>query len=140
MGTELTAAPYELVWNTTGVANGSHTVSAVARDAAGHETSTSVVVNVMNDSTPPVVTLSLEADAVVAATVSIAAVASDDIGVTGVQLLVDGVPIGAELTAAPYETLWNTTEVANGIHTVSASARDAAGHETTTSVAVLVAN
>jgi hypothetical protein len=139
-GPEATAAPYELMWNTAGLANGSHTVSAVARDAAGHETSTSVVVNVLNDSAPPVVTLSLEADAVVAATVPIAAVASDDIGVTGVQLLVDGVLMGTELTAAPYGMDWNTLDVLNGSHTITAIARDAAGHEATTSVAVTVAN
>jgi len=140
VGSEVATAPYELAWNTLGVGNGSHTVSATARDAAGHVTTASVVVTVFNDVTPPVVTLSLEINAVVAGTVTIAAVASDDVGVTGVELLVDGVPLGAQVAAAPYENSWDTTAVANGIHTVTATAHDAAGHVTTTSVPVLVAN
>ena len=140
VGSEVATAPYELAWNTLGVGNGSHTVSATARDAAGHVTTASVVVTVFNDVTPPVVTLSLEINAVVAGTVTIAAVASDDVGVTGVELLVDGVPLGAQVAAAPYDNSWDTTAVANGIHTVTATAHDAAGHVTTTSVPVLVAN
>src|SRR5439155_20404992 len=55
LGSELTAGPYTLVWNTTGVPNGSHTLSAVARDAAGNTTtSAAVTVTVNNDLTPPV--------------------------------------------------------------------------------------
>ena len=55
MGSELTAGPYAIVWNTTGVPNGSHTLSAVARDAAGNTATSDVVaVTVNNDITPPV--------------------------------------------------------------------------------------
>ena len=37
LGSEFTAAPYTLSWNTTTVANGCYTLSAVARDAAGSQ-------------------------------------------------------------------------------------------------------
>ena len=139
-GAEDDAAPYELVWNTAAVANGTHTVSAIARDAAGHQTTTSVVVTVVNDSAAPSVTLNLEADANVSGTIAVVASATDDVGVTSVLLLLDGVPMGAELTAAPYEVAWNTGDAANGAHTITAIARDAAGHQTTVSVAVNVTN
>src|SRR2546426_9194324 len=55
LGSELTVGPYTLAWNTTGVPNGSHTLTAVARDAAGNTaTSAAVSVTVNNDLTPPV--------------------------------------------------------------------------------------
>ena len=45
-----TTAPYELAWDTAAVANGAHTLTAAARDAAGHETASAAVsVTVTND-------------------------------------------------------------------------------------------
>src|SRR5205807_9961527 len=43
LGTQDTTAPYSVSWNTTTVANGSHTLTAVARDAGGNITTSSVV-------------------------------------------------------------------------------------------------
>ena len=139
-GPEVDAAPYELVWHTSDVANGTHTITAIARDAAGHHTTASVVVAVANDHAAPAVTLDLEPNAVVTGTIPVAASATDDIGVTSVQLLLDGIPMSAAMTAAPYATVWNTAGSTNGAHTITAIARDAAGHEATVSVAVTVAN
>jgi hypothetical protein len=49
LGAEDTAAPYELAWDTAGVPNGSHTLTAVARAAAGNSaTSAPVTVTVAN--------------------------------------------------------------------------------------------
>src|SRR5207245_763294 len=58
-------------------------------------------------------------------------------GVAGVQFLLDGANLGAEVTAAPYSVRWDTNTAANGTHTLSARARDAAGN-TATSAAVTV--
>jgi hypothetical protein len=54
-GGEDTAAPYSVPWNTTAWSNGSHTITAVARDAAGNRTTSSpVMVTVSNaPSAPP---------------------------------------------------------------------------------------
>ncbi len=69
------------------------------------------------------------------------ATASDDIGVSGVQFLLDGASLGSEDTAAPYDVSWNSASVANGSHTVAARARDASGKVTTSGpVVLLVAN
>src|SRR2546427_5863035 len=38
LGAEDTASPYSVSWNTTTATNGSHTLTAVARDAAGNTT------------------------------------------------------------------------------------------------------
>jgi chitodextrinase len=49
LGAEDTAAPYSFSWDTTTVNNGSHTMTAVARDAAGNvQTATTITVTVSN--------------------------------------------------------------------------------------------
>ena len=54
LGAEDTAAPYSISWNTTTASNGSHTLTAVARDAAGNRTTSSpVTVTVSNTAPPP---------------------------------------------------------------------------------------
>jgi hypothetical protein len=45
-----------------------------------------------------------------------------------VQFKLDGANLGAEDTSAPYSVAWNTATAANGAHTLSAVARDAAGN------------
>src|SRR5439155_1446574 len=120
LGAEATASPYSVSWNTTGVANGSHTLTAVARDAAGNvTTSAGVTVTVSNDTTPPSVSITAPAGgATVSATVTVTASASDNVGVVGVQFKRDGVNLGTEDTTSPYSVSWNTTSAPNGTHTL----------------------
>ena len=47
---------------------------------------------------------------------TIAAGASDNVGVVGVQFKLDGANLGAEDTTAPYAVSWNTTTVPNGAY------------------------
>lgn len=54
LGSEDTAAPYEMSWNTNLATNGAHTLTAVARDAAGNvNTSATVSITVSNISSLP---------------------------------------------------------------------------------------
>jgi hypothetical protein len=54
LGAEVTASPYTVPWNTTTASNGTHSLTAVARDAAGNTTtSTAVSVTVSNTGPPP---------------------------------------------------------------------------------------
>src|SRR5205823_273915 len=74
-------------------------------------------------------------------TVTVAATAADNVGVAGVQFRLDGTPLGAEDTTAPYSISWNTTAVADGVHVLTAVARDTAGNTATAAnVSVTVAN
>lgn len=57
LGTEDTTSPFSITWNTTQTTNGSHTLTAVARDAAGNSTTaTSRTVTVSNAATAPTIT------------------------------------------------------------------------------------
>jgi hypothetical protein len=52
LGTELLASPYQVVWSTLHTSNGTHVLTAIARDAAGNMGGSQVVVTVQNV-TPP---------------------------------------------------------------------------------------
>jgi hypothetical protein len=141
LGVEDTAAPYSVAWTTTTVANGSHTLTAVARDGVGNTTTSSGVVVTVDNTAPTVAVTAPGGGATVAGTTTVTASASDNVGVAGVRFLVDGAAIGAEDTTAPYSASWDTTTTANGSHTVTAVARDGVGNSTTSSgVTVTVGN
>jgi len=90
------------------------------------------------DTTPPTVTITSPTNgAPVGGTVTVAADASDDVAVVGVQFFMDGSPLAAEDTAVPYTVPWNTTTVPDGPHSLTAVARDLAGN-TASSAAVVV--
>jgi hypothetical protein len=94
------------------------------------------------DTQAPTVSLTAPASgASVNGTVTVTASAADNVGVAGVQFFLDGIALGAEDTTAPFTYSWNTAGVANGSHTLTARARDAAGNVTTSAaVTVTVAN
>jgi hypothetical protein len=143
IGAEDTTSPYSASWNTTTVGNGSHSLTAVARDAAGNATTSSAVtVTVSNsDTTGPTVSITAPANgATVQSSVTVSANASDNVGVVGVQFKVDGANIGAEDTTSPYSVSWNTTTIGNGQHSLTAVARDAAGNSTTSSTVSVTVN
>src|SRR3989475_10710570 len=141
LAAEVTAAPYSTTWNTIPAANGSHTLTAVARDAAGN-TATAAAVSVTVDNTPPTISLIAPvAGATVAGTVTISASATDNMSVAWVQFKLDGRNLGARVTVAPYSLSWTTTTASDGAHTLTAVARDAAGNTATSAaVSVTVAN
>ncbi len=95
-----------------------------------------------SDPTPPTVSITAPGNnAQVSDIVTITADASDNVGVSGVQFSVDGVATGTEDTSSPYGLQWDTRTVANGAHTLTARARDAAGNSTVSgAVAVNVGN
>lgn len=140
LGAEVVAAPYVTLWNTTSYGSGTHLLSAVARDAAG-VTGTAAPVLVTVDNFPPSVSITAPASgAMVSGTITVSASATDNIGVVGVQFKVDGMYLGAELTTGPYAIRWNTASVSNGLHKLTAVARDAAGNTSTSAVTVHVTN
>jgi len=93
------------------------------------------------DTTAPDVMLTAPASGItVTGSVSLIAAASDNVGVSKVEFLVNGAVISTDNTA-PYEATWNSSTVANGLATLTARATDAAGNPgTSTPVTVTVSN
>jgi glucose/arabinose dehydrogenase len=73
--------------------------------------------------------------------VSLAATASDDVGVTAVEFFLDSsTSLGVD-TTAPYLREWDSTTATNGSHVLTAVARDGDGNQTTsTGVPVTATN
>jgi hypothetical protein len=93
------------------------------------------------DTTAPVAALTAPTTgSTVTGSIPLTATATDDVGVVGVQFKVDGAKVGSEVTAAPYSVPWNTALLADGTHTVTATARDDAGGTTVKTSTVTVAN
>jgi subtilisin family serine protease len=79
---------------------------------------------------PPAIVLTSPSGGV-SGTVVVAASPSTNSTIAGVTFLLDGAPLAAEDTTAPYEFTWDTEKVTNGTHSLSAVLRDSAGHLTT---------
>ncbi len=80
------------------------------------------------DVTPPTASITAPAGgATVSGTVAVTAAATDDIGVTKVELYADGGIVATD-TAAPYSFNWDSLSLADGRHGLAAKAFDAAGN------------
>ena len=108
--------------------------------AATHSAAATLVISSAADTTPPVAQITSPASgATVSGSVAIAASATDNVGVTRMEIDADGAAIGsgagASLTAS-----WDTSAAKTGTHTLTAKAWDAAGNVgTSAAVTVTVA-
>jgi hypothetical protein len=129
-----------LSYTDTGLAQGRYYYVATAEDANGNigQPSNEAIADVAADLLAPVVTMtSPDSGTIVSNSITVSATATDNIAVAGVQFLLDGAPVGAEDTTAPYSIVWTTQTATNGTHQLSARARDTGGN-LTTSAAVTV--
>lgn len=125
------------------------TLSALrAQFSHPHET---FVAAICPDTQNPTVTITApSAGQVISRIVPVSALAKDNLAVTKVIFTVDAVPttcttpagaqVGRIATVSPWTIRWDSREVANGPHTITALACDAAGNHATSSVAVDVQN
>lgn len=128
LGSEVIAAPYFISWNTTTATNASHTLIAIARDAAGNtatSTESVTVNNPVSDTTPPSAPTGLSATIISSSQINLSWTAStDNVGVAGYKVYRNGTQIAA-VTTTSYS---NTGLSAVTIYTYTVSAYDAAGN------------
>jgi hypothetical protein len=94
------------------------------------------------DTTPPTTSVTAPANgATVSGTVTVSASASDNVGVTQMQLFIDGTLVASNTNATALSFSWSTASVTNGSHTIVSKAFDAAGNVgTSATVTVTVSN
>ena len=91
------------------------------------------------DHTPPTISItSPQLHARVAGSFTFSAAVTDDFGVAGVQLELDGAHLGAELTAPPYSIGLSAATLGLGAHTLTVVARDGAGNTAAATSAIEV--
>jgi hypothetical protein len=145
--------PVSIAWNTRTVADGSRALTASVRDAAGKTGSTSVTVNVHNGTAAlpqPTTTGTLKlaitnptSGATVGGTPSVVLWADGTSGSANTfTFSVDGATIGMQTVSmrGPVTIPWTTRSVVNGVHTLTATVRDATGNTGRTSFTVTVRN
>ncbi len=81
------------------------------------------------DTTPPTVSASTVGNG---GSITLSATASDDIGVANVEFYIDDVLRGSD-SSAPYSLVFDSRTIANGTHSLTAKAFDAAGNTATSS-------
>lgn len=141
LGAADTTAPYGVNWDTTTAANGQHTLTAVATNSAGLSTTAANVIITVNNPIAPVVAITAPTNnATVSGTQAITATATSNSPISGVQFKLDGANLGTPDTTAPYSLDWDTKTVANGSHTLTAIATNAAGQSTTTAPVTVTVN
>jgi len=124
--------------------NTTHSYTVAAYDAAGNTSAQSAPVSVTTlsppDTTPPTVSVtSPSAGSTLTGIVNVSATAGDNVGVSRVEFSVDGQLVNTD-TSSPYGFSLDTTTLANGSHTITATAFDAAGNAGTSAVNVTVSN
>ena len=93
------------------------------------------------DSPPSVTITAPAAGSTVSGTTAVTATATDDGDVSSVGFAIDGDPIGLDEAGGDgWSVPWDTTEVADGSHVVSATATDSAGQSATANISVTVSN
>ena len=126
-----TTSPYSFTFDTTLFANGTYTLTTTAFDAAGNagiSPNVNVTINNIPDTTPPTTTVTSPTEgSTISGAISVTATATDDVGVTEVDLNVDGIFTGFSATS-PYSFPVDTTSLSDGPHTFSTTAFDAAGN------------
>jgi subtilisin family serine protease len=140
-----TSAPYAFSWDSTALSGSSASLVARAYDAAGNAaSSTAVVVSVGGgtspppppDTTPPTVAITSPGNSsVVTGVVTVNVKAGDNVAVASLSVYVDG-KVVATGNSASISYKWNTKKAASGTHTISATAKDTSGNQSSTSVQV----
>ncbi len=132
------SGPYNHTWDSKSVANGSHTWQTVVTDSSNNVTSTSVTVVVANviDTTVPSVNITSPSSGVqVSGSFALTASASDNVGVTRVELFVNGT-LSSTDSVAPYSFNINSRPWKRGTINLQVRAYDAAGNSATSSISV----
>src|SRR5205814_1490122 len=136
LGAEDTTAPYSVSWNTTTATNGSHTLTAVARDAAGNATTSAPVTVTVGsgggDTTPPTAAITAPSNgAWTGNSIHIVATASDNVGLASVKIYGNGGVIlqtTCSGTSCTLDNWWTTGALAPGAYQIQAVATDTAGN------------
>jgi hypothetical protein len=112
-----------------GLGNGIYYYVVTAADLVGNVSgpSNEATATLAQDIFAPVVDVTYPSSfATVTGSGVLAAVASDDVGVTNVQFLIDGVVVGGD-DSPPYAIIWDSSTVADGMHMLTARAFDGSG-------------
>ena len=132
----------DLLWkynlNTTTLSDGQHTLMILALDDASNPATASTTLFI--DNTPPTLTIQTpQSGTTVGMTLSVELQASDASGISRIEIYLQDVLVHTDHDT-PYDWLWDTTQYPNGAYTITVSAYDLIGHNTSRETTVTVKN
>ena len=132
-GAPVTSSPYATTLDTTGLTNGSHSLTAVALDSSNNSGISAPITITVNNNPTVAVTAPSAGSTVTGSTVTLSATAAAVPGLTiaNVQFKLDGQNFGSPVTTAPYSLVLDSTGLTNATHSLLAVATDSGGHMTT---------
>ena len=130
-----TTSPFSFSWDSTALVGSGVALVARAYDAAGNSaTSNPVTVSVAGaasvDTTPPTVSIASPTGGSVSGVITVTTSAADNVGVTRVDLFVNGARAASD-TSGPFNFSWDSTSLAGSNANLVAVAYDAAGNSAT---------
>ena len=94
-----------------------------------------------SDTTSPTVSITNPAQGqTLSGTFTIIADAQDNVSIADVQFQMDGQSYGSKVSQSPYQYSINTLNITNGTHTISATATDTSGNQTTSNSISFIVN
>jgi len=126
------AEPYNFYWDTTSELDGIYYIEAVAYDKAGNtgrSNITTVIVSNPKDTISPIITINSPVNgSYVSKMQKINVKASDNVGVSKLELYIDGTLKSVVIGQDNLTYTWNTKQEAPGKHLIYAKAYDAGGN------------
>jgi Bacterial Ig domain/Polysaccharide deacetylase len=136
-GSPLTSGPYTFSWDTTKVADGSHTLMIRVTDTQSRTASSAVVNQTVDNTAPSTFLVTPAAGSFFQGSLPATAHASDAFGVNTVQFAIDGASVGSPLTGPDggsgfnYSATLSLAGLANGVHSLTSVVTDNAGNKAT---------
>ena len=129
-------------WDSATASEGTHSISAEAKDNDGNIASDSISVTVDNIDDPPAVAITNPTNGdTVSGTITITADATDDKGVSKVEFFVGTTIIGTDSDGLNgWSVSWDTTTVSDADYIITATATDSAAQTSSDSINVTVSN
>jgi Bacterial Ig domain len=124
---------FSMSWNTASATKGTHTLTAMATDTLGQQTTSSGVT--ISIASAPSINIVSPTGGNLSGTVTLTANATSAAGIASVQFQLDGLNLGSAITGTgpTFSMSWNTASATNGAHTLTAIATDTLGQQTTSS-------
>ena len=125
-------------WDTTAWDDGAYIIKLVVRDLAGNTHEETVAITV--DNTPPEARIEEPEDGAYVSGTTTITVWAEDAHLSSVELYIDGVLVASWGPGSTHTYEWDTTALADGLHTISLLVRDMAGNTREASARVTVDN
>jgi phosphatidylserine/phosphatidylglycerophosphate/cardiolipin synthase-like enzyme len=113
-----------------------HPPGAAKNDANVYPRTTGEAPPPPDTESPTAIITSPAVGAVLSGKVAVTVSASDNVGITGLALLVDDLPVAAP-ASGPFTLDWDTGTASDNDHTLTVRVRDAAGNETVTAAVIV---